>query len=266
MKKEQSVDLQCSFCGKHQREVRKLIAGPTVYICEECIKLCNDIIAEKERRTDLAPHETASPPKKEEAAKTGQLLCCSFCGRSQREVKVLIAGPSVYICDECIGLCNDIIFEEIDRAETANVLTYKLPEDVRALIGGILERGIPAVYRIRTVIDRRIIEAARRQPEEHPDEISVWFLTGFWRDLRDLARAPLESQSGGDGPDAAELTAWASAIADRLTGILEVLDALARSIAERGLEELRQLRPSINVAREEIREAGELLLAGPPRR
>jgi ATP-dependent Clp protease ATP-binding subunit ClpX len=45
-------------------------------------------------------------------------LCCSFCGKSQKEVKKLIAGPTVYICDECIGLCNDIIAEEIDREES----------------------------------------------------------------------------------------------------------------------------------------------------
>lgn len=44
------LDLTCSFCGKGQREVRKLIAGPTVYICDECIELCNDIIAEDSAR------------------------------------------------------------------------------------------------------------------------------------------------------------------------------------------------------------------------
>src|SRR5204863_352166 len=42
----------------------------------------------------------------------GNNLSCSFCGKSQREVKKLIAGPSVYICDECIELCNDIITED----------------------------------------------------------------------------------------------------------------------------------------------------------
>lgn len=45
-------------------------------------------------------------------------LTCSFCGKSQKEVKKLIAGPSVYICDECIDLCNDIISEEREREET----------------------------------------------------------------------------------------------------------------------------------------------------
>ena len=45
----------------------------------------------------------------------GDLLKCSFCGKSQKQVKKLIAGPGVYICDECIDLCNEIIEEELDR-------------------------------------------------------------------------------------------------------------------------------------------------------
>ena len=43
----------------------------------------------------------------------GKLLYCSFCGKSQHEVRKLIAGPSVFICDECVDLCNDIIREEV---------------------------------------------------------------------------------------------------------------------------------------------------------
>ena len=48
MAKQEKMDrhLRCSFCGKSRDEVRKLIAGPTVYICDECVNLCNDIIAE----------------------------------------------------------------------------------------------------------------------------------------------------------------------------------------------------------------------------
>lgn len=48
MAKQEKIDrhLRCSFCGKSRDEVRKLIAGPTVYICDECVNLCNDIIAE----------------------------------------------------------------------------------------------------------------------------------------------------------------------------------------------------------------------------
>jgi len=53
-------------------------------------------------------------------------LFCSFCGKSQDEVKKLIAGPSVYICDECIELCNDIIAEEYDKDDTARRRTTTL--------------------------------------------------------------------------------------------------------------------------------------------
>jgi ATP-dependent Clp protease ATP-binding subunit ClpX len=47
----------------------------------------------------------------------GNELCCSFCGKSQKEVRKLIAGPSVYICDECVELCNDIVTEEYERED-----------------------------------------------------------------------------------------------------------------------------------------------------
>ena len=53
---------------------------------------------------------------KDSGDKNGKLLYCSFCGKSQHEVRKLIAGPSVFICDECVDLCNDIIREEIQEA------------------------------------------------------------------------------------------------------------------------------------------------------
>jgi len=56
----------------------------------------------------------------------GKLLYCSFCGKSQHEVRKLIAGPSVFVCDECVDLCNDIIREEIQEKE-ADTATRKLP-------------------------------------------------------------------------------------------------------------------------------------------
>jgi ATP-dependent Clp protease ATP-binding subunit ClpX len=58
-----NINLSCSFCGKSQREVKKLIAGPTVYICDECIRLCNDIIAEEKLKDNaLGPKERIPPP------------------------------------------------------------------------------------------------------------------------------------------------------------------------------------------------------------
>ena len=56
----------------------------------------------------------------------GKLLYCSFCGKSQHEVRKLIAGPSVFICDECVELCNDIIREELEDSGEAG--RDKLPK------------------------------------------------------------------------------------------------------------------------------------------
>ena len=62
-------------------------------------------------------------------------LCCSFCGKSQKEVKKLIAGPTVYICDECIGLCNDIIAEEIEREDTKDTkLRIPRPSEIKSIL------------------------------------------------------------------------------------------------------------------------------------
>ena len=62
----------------------------------------------------------------ENKTETDKLLYCSFCGKSQHEVKKLIAGPSVFICDECVELCNDIIREEIQE-KSSNKEGGKLP-------------------------------------------------------------------------------------------------------------------------------------------
>jgi ATP-dependent Clp protease ATP-binding subunit ClpX len=62
-------------------------------------------------------------------------LSCSFCGKSQKEVKKLIAGPTVYICDECIGLCNDIIAEEVEKDEPyAGQAPIPKPTDIKATL------------------------------------------------------------------------------------------------------------------------------------
>ncbi len=62
--------LTCSFCGKSQEEVRKLIAGPTVYICDECIELCNDIIAEETKLEETSSPDVRKLPKPREIKET----------------------------------------------------------------------------------------------------------------------------------------------------------------------------------------------------
>ena len=65
----------------------------------------------------------------------GKLLYCSFCGKSQHEVRKLIAGPSVFICDECVDLCNDIIREEVQDAETKGSSDQlPTPQEIKATL------------------------------------------------------------------------------------------------------------------------------------
>ena len=70
-----------------------------------------------------------------EKEEDGKLLYCSFCGKSQTEVRKLIAGPSVYVCDECVELCNDIIREEQEEsAEASSESSLPTPEKIRATL------------------------------------------------------------------------------------------------------------------------------------
>ncbi len=65
----------------------------------------------------------------------GKLLYCSFCGKSQNEVRKLIAGPSVFICDECVDLCNDIIREEIQEAASEDEdAKLPIPEEINDIL------------------------------------------------------------------------------------------------------------------------------------
>ena len=62
-------------------------------------------------------------------------LFCSFCGKSQHEVRKLIAGPSVFICDECVELCNDIIREELQQEEHTDTDTYlPVPSEIHQIL------------------------------------------------------------------------------------------------------------------------------------
>jgi len=64
-----------------------------------------------------------------------KLLFCSFCGKNQNEVRKLIAGPSVYICNECIDLCNDIIQEEIkEAADTTEEERFLVPKEIKEIL------------------------------------------------------------------------------------------------------------------------------------
>lgn len=86
-------------------------------------------------------------------------LCCSFCGKNQREVKKLIAGPTVYICDECIELCNDIIAEE-GQKETPGRSSQAIPKP--AEIKNILDQYVIGQDRAKRVLSVAVYNHYKR--------------------------------------------------------------------------------------------------------
>ena len=76
-----------------------------------------------------------SDGKYNKGGESDRLLYCSFCGKSQHEVRKLIAGPSVFICDECVDLCNDIIREEIqDKSMGSSGRKLPVPRQIRHIL------------------------------------------------------------------------------------------------------------------------------------
>jgi hypothetical protein len=99
----------CSFCGREQRQVRKLVAGPGVYICDPCIMAAVGV------RTSGRP--TKDPTLQPVPGRSE--LVCSFCGKARIQVQALVSAlaheghdPST-ICDECLGLCGEILSGEL---------------------------------------------------------------------------------------------------------------------------------------------------------
>ncbi|HEX9801848.1 MAG TPA: ATP-dependent Clp protease ATP-binding subunit ClpX [Gammaproteobacteria bacterium] len=101
----------------------------------------------------------------------GKLLYCSFCGKSQHEVRKLIAGPSVFICDECVELCNDIIREEIQE-ETVGNGHSKLPTPHE--INAILDEYVIGQKRAKRVLSVAVYNHYKRlDAGQKKDEVEL---------------------------------------------------------------------------------------------
>jgi len=107
----------CSVCGEGVHEVHRLAAAPNVFICNDCVEFCSGVLLEENQQESQPKRSTPSSNQKPAETIADKLLYCSFCGKSQHEVVKLIAGPSVFICNDCVELCNGIIFDE-DQQET----------------------------------------------------------------------------------------------------------------------------------------------------
>jgi len=101
----------------------------------------------------------------------GKLLYCSFCGKSQHEVRKLIAGPSVFVCDECVELCNDIIREEVED-KASNLGSSKLPTPRE--INNILDEYVIGQPRAKKILSVAVYNHYKRlEAGQKKDEVEL---------------------------------------------------------------------------------------------
>jgi len=98
--------LACSFCGRTQKQVKKLIAGPGVYICNRCADIAQVVL-------DPATEPGSGAGIMHKVSHDAAAVPCSFCGKGSQQVPAMAAGDKVRICTECVGLCHEIIEEEL---------------------------------------------------------------------------------------------------------------------------------------------------------
>ena len=108
----------------------------------------------------------------EKTTKGDKLLYCSFCGKSQHEVRKLIAGPSVFICDECVDLCNEIIREETSTevSEEGKSTTFPTPQEIH----GILDDYVIGQQRAKKTLSVAVYNHYKRiENEQEVSEVEI---------------------------------------------------------------------------------------------
>ncbi|MGD8976171.1 MAG: ATP-dependent Clp protease ATP-binding subunit ClpX [Gammaproteobacteria bacterium] len=103
----------------------------------------------------------------------GKLLYCSFCGKSQHEVRKLIAGPSVFICDECVELCNDIIREELEDKSDARSNKLPKPQEIKDVLDQYVVGQMDAKKVLSVAVYNHYKRLETRSREHGKDEVEL---------------------------------------------------------------------------------------------
>jgi ATP-dependent Clp protease ATP-binding subunit ClpX len=102
---------------------------------------------------------------------SNEQLLCSFCGKSQRQVKKLIAGPGVYICDECIDLCNEIIDEELTGPATFDLENLPKPKEINSVLQEYVVGQEPAKRTLSVAVYNHYKRVQMMQAEDRDDVV-----------------------------------------------------------------------------------------------
>jgi ATP-dependent Clp protease ATP-binding subunit ClpX len=102
---------------------------------------------------------------------SNEQLLCSFCGKSQRQVKKLIAGPGVYICDECIDLCNEIIDEELTAPPSFDIENLPKPREIYDVLGEYVVGQEQAKRSLSVAVYNHYKRVQMMQSDEHDIEL-----------------------------------------------------------------------------------------------
>ena len=137
-KRDDDANLSCSFCGKSQREVKKLIAGPTVYICDECIELCNDIIAEEIGQDDVSTRTSRVPKPREIKVALDEYVI----GQERAKRVLSVAVHNHYRRIESQGFVGDV------ELQKANILLLGPTGSGKTLLAQTLARVLDVPFTI----------------------------------------------------------------------------------------------------------------------
>ena len=137
-KRDDDANLSCSFCGKSQREVKKLIAGPTVYICDECIELCNDIIAEEVGQDDVNVRTSRVPKPREIKLSLDEYVI----GQERAKRVLAVAVHNHYRRIESQGFVGDV------ELQKANILLLGPTGSGKTLLAQTLARVLDVPFTI----------------------------------------------------------------------------------------------------------------------
>ena len=125
---------------------------------------------------------------------SNEQLLCSFCGKSQRQVKKLIAGPGVYICDECIDLCNEIIDEELTAPPSFDIDNLPKPREIY----GVLNEYVVGQEQAKRTLSVAVYNHYKRVQMMQADEADIEIHA---REVIELRRRLDEIIAGHAGKD-----------------------------------------------------------------